>query len=207
MPMKKLILLSFLVSCAHEPLKVERPHWVEAVRTGEEAMKVTNGSKTFYRRIAGSSDLTKQTSCNLAVMKVEEDLKKEFTEGKVPYVVEVLFYDDEHKDCAVTISTTRKAERSVASIQTVSSEEDEASALINKRSEVAAKFAMTGLTKLEFEKFAQDKVEVINEDNMCTKYFRTHSYSIHGLTHVCWKGDIVAGYCTQKDRQCWTRTP
>lgn len=205
--MKKILLLSFLISCAQEPLRPQKPYWVEAIRSGEEALRVSNGQKTFYRRIAGSPDLTKQTSCNLVIMKAEEDLRKEFPDSKVPYAVEVLFYDEEHKDCAVTISTTKVPERSVASVPSVSSDEEEASSLINKRSENAAKFALTGLTKTEFEKFAQDKVQIFEEKNLCTKFFRTQSFSIHGLTHVCWKGDVVAGYCTLKDKQCWTRTP
>jgi hypothetical protein len=51
------------------------------------------------------------------------------------------------------------------------------------------------------------KVCVIEEKNMYSPVFKTDSYSIHGLTHVCLKGEIIAGYCTQEDRQCWTRTP
>jgi hypothetical protein len=217
--MKSLILLAFLVSCSHEPLKITRPHWVEAVRSGEEAMKVNHGAKIFYRRIAGSPDLTKQTACNLVVMKAEEDLKKEYPNTKIPYAVEVLFYDEEHKDCAVTISVARTVQVEVAKsdIEIIGRKialsekdivtEDEAGEIVKLRSEIAAKFALTGLTKEEFEKFAKDKVNLITEKNMCSGYFRTDSYSIHGLTHVCWKGDIVAGYCTQNDKQCWTRTP
>ncbi len=217
--MKTLILLALVVSCAHEPQKISRPHWVEAVRSGEEAMKVTHGNKTFYRRIAGSADVTKQTACNLVVMKAEEDLKKEYPNSKVPYAVEVLFYDEEHKDCAVTISVAKKIEVEVAKsdVEIINRKialsekdivtEEEAGEIVQLRSDLAAKFALTGLTKSEFEKFAKDKVTLIEENNLCTKVFKTNSYSIHGLTHVCWKGDIVAGYCTQKDKQCWTRTP
>lgn len=204
--MKRLFFLLVLVSCAHEQ-RIERPYWVEAVRSGEEALRVTQGNKTFYRRIAGSADVTKQTACNLVIMKAEEDLRKEFPDTKVPYTVEVLYYDVEHKDCAVTISTVKNAsERTVASTQETTAE-DEAGNLIVLRSETAAKFALTGLTKLEFEKYAKDTVTIITEKNMCSGVFQTDSYSIHGLTHVCWKGDIVAGYCTQKDKQCWTRIP
>lgn len=205
--MKIALLTAFLISCTHQ-LPDLKPSWVDAVRSGEETLKVSAGSKTYYRRIAGSKDVSKQTSCNLVVMKAEEDLKKEYPgAAKIPYAVEVLYYDVDHQDCAVTISVsnTLQPNREVASEEVQA--EDEASKLINIRSQLAMKFALTGLTKPEFEKFAQDKVQMITEENLCSPYFKTNSYSIHGLTHVCWKGDIVAGYCTMKDKQCWTRTP
>lgn len=202
---------------------VAKPSWVDAVRSGEESLKVTHGSKTFYRRIAGSANVSKQTSCNLVVMKAEEDLKKEFPLlTKIPYTVEVLVYDHEHHDCAVTISVTQHLQndysklaashtetmnRKIALSEQDTVNEDEASEIINIRSELAMKFALTGLTKPEFEKFAKDKVQILQEENLCSPVFKTNTYSIHGLTHVCWKGDIVAGYCTTKDKQCWTRTP
>lgn len=217
--MKSLIFFVFLVSCALESQLTSRPHWVDAVRSGEESLKVTHGNKTFYRRIAGSPDVTKQTACNLVIMKAEEDLRKEYPGVKVPYAVEVLYYDTEHRDCAVTISVAKNIEveaaksdveiinRKIALSEKEIVTEDEAGEIINLRSELAAKFALTGLTKTEFEKFAKDTVTQITEKNMCSGVFRTDTYSIHGLTHVCWKGDIVAGYCTQKDKQCWTRIP
>jgi hypothetical protein len=206
--MRFLIIVFFLISCSQVP-QVPRPGWVEAVRKGEETLRVTNGSKTYYRRIAGSADLTKQTSCNLVIMKAEEDLRKEYPlTSKIPYVVEVLYYDPEFKDCAVTLSISggpQNSDRTIASADI--RKEDEASALVLNRSEIASKFALTGLTKIEFEAFSNDKVSVINEPNLCSPVFKTDAYSIHGSTHVCWKGEVIAGYCTSKDKQCWTRTP
>jgi hypothetical protein len=221
--MKFLGIALLLVSCAHRLPVETRPSWVSAIRTGEQGLKITHGNKIFYRRIAGSKDVSKQTSCNLVVMKAEEDLKKEFPSvPKVPYTVEVLFYDQEHHDCAVTISILKNFKHQYTSMLTSEAEtinrkialeskdvvsEDEASEIVLIRSELAMKYALTGLTKTEFEKFAKDKVHVLEEKNMCTQVFNTNAYSIHGLTHVCWKGEIIAGYCTSKDKQCWTRTP
>lgn len=205
----RLLLLPFiLLSCTRAP-QISRPSWVEAVRKGEESLKVNYGSKTYYRRIAGSSEVSKQTACNLVIMKAEEDLRKEYpSQEKIPYNVEVLYYDPEHRDCAVTISVSKtnpEVAREVASeeIQKI----DEASNLVLNRSELAMKFALTGLTKLEFEKYVNDKVSVLHGPNLCSRAFLTDEYSIHGLTHVCWKGEIITGYCTSKDKQCWTRTP
>lgn len=206
--MRVLPFLLVLFSCS-QAVVFERPQWVESVRSGSESLKVTNGSKTYYRRIAGSPDLSKQTSCNLVIMKAEEDLRKEFPlEDKLPYNVEVLYYDPEHKDCAVTISVTKHPSsegRKTASEEVLKI--DEASALVLNRSEIATKFALTGLTKNEFEKFVNDKVSFLEGNELCGQAFKTSTYSIHGLTHVCWKGEIITGYCTSKDRQCWTKIP
>lgn len=102
----------FLISCAHHQPKVtEVPSWVSSVREGKAALKIPHGQKTFYRRIAGNKDLSRDVSCDLVIETAEEDIKKEFPLfPKVPYTVEVLFYDEDHKDCAVTLSVEKKYE-------------------------------------------------------------------------------------------------
>lgn len=218
--MRNLILLVLFFSCAHH--EVQKPSWVNAVRSGEETLKVPHGSKTYYRRIAGGPDVSKQTSCQLVIMKAEEDIKKEFPLlPNVPYTTEVLFYDQEYRDCAVTLSVNgdvpsryeelkKKSEDSVKRREELLSKEnvtaDEAAELLNMRSDVAMQFALTGLTKTEFEKYSKETVSLIAGSGLCD-IFRTNTYSIHGTTHVCWVGESIQGYCTQKDRQCWTRTP
>lgn len=207
--MKKIFLLLLCLACSHHEEKSQTPSWVSAVRTGEESLRVTNGSKIYFRRIAGGPSVSKQTACDLVVMKAQEDIRKEFQTGDVPHTVEVLFYDPEHADCAVTISVdTRK--RDVASIPTKTSDEiaeEEASQLIVERSEKAIKFALTGLTLEEFEKFSQEKVSMNSGEGLCQTYFRTEQYSVHGLTHVCWVNNNIQGYCTSRTGQCWKRTP
>lgn len=209
--MKTILGLLFLVSCAQVPLHEEAPSWVTAVRQGEETLKVAHGSKTYYRRIAGSPQFTKEVSCQLAVMRAEEDIKKEFPHAdKVPYALEVVFYDHTHRDCAVTASVNAvaipsKVERTIASDDQGS--EDAATELLQLRAEVASRFALTGMTVADFEKFSKEKVALNNEEGICSKYFRTTLFSVHGSTQVCWRGENVVGYCTLKDSQCWTKTP
>lgn len=221
--MGKLLLLAFLASCAMAPQSIERPDWVSAIRNGDESLKVPHGNKVYYRRIAGSSQYGQQVSCELAVRKAEEDLKKEFPlQNQLPFTVEVLFYDHQYQDCAVTISVSKdlaaKYGESKAQYQdyqrrrdelqaqeTVSSEE--AAELLQLRSLTAVEFAITGLTKEEFEKFAKDKVHLNAAAGDCQRAFRAPAYSVHGTTQVCWQGEHVVGYCSGLDRQCWTRTP
>ena len=215
--------LIFTVSCAHEPTQISRPGWVEAIRSGEEGLKVVQGNKVFYRRLAGTKVMNQQAACDLAVIRVEEDIRKEFPQlTSVPYAIEVLVYDPEFGECAVTASVnsnvpSRYAEltvmakedaqrkREIASKETVS--EDEATELLQHRSQTATRYALTGMTKAEFEKFAQDKVFMNIGGSACEGAFKTDAYSIHGTTHICWRGENILGYCTTKDSQCWTKVP
>lgn len=141
-------------------------------------------------------------------MKAQEDIKKEYPGETIPHTVEVLFYDDFHKDCAVTLSVSNH-KREIASVPKSADEisEEEVSKLLVERSETAIKFALTGLTLEEFEKFAKDKVVVNSGEGLCSSFFRTNQYSVHGLTHVCWTNNNIQGYCTSRTKQCWVRTP
>jgi hypothetical protein len=181
---------------------------VEAIRIGEESLKVAQGSKTFYRRLAGGPSVSRQTSCELVVMKAQEDIKKEYPGETIPHTVEVLFYDEFHQDCAVTLSVNQN-KRDIASVTKSAGEisEEEVSKLLVERSETAIKFALTGLTLEEFEKFAKDKVVVNSGEGLCSRFFRATQYSVHGLTHVCWTNNNIQGYCTSRTNQCWVRTP
>ncbi len=221
--MKRLFFLLALVSCAHEPLPIEKPSWVDAVRSGEATLKAHHGSKIYFRRIAGSSAVTKQTSCELVIYKAEEDIKREYPlMAKVPYAVEVLFYDQEHKDCAVTLSVNADTEHrndELGKFREIASQkkedilkkeivtEDDATELLQLRSENAIRYALTGLTKPEFEKFSREPASIISGTSLCSNVFKTDSFSIHGTTHICWQGETIQGYCTIKDKQCWNRTP
>ncbi len=207
--MKKLLLLILCFACSHHEDMNSVPSWVSRVRSGEESLRVPHGSKIFYRRIAGGPSVSKQTSCELVVMKAQEDIRKEFPDQVIPHQVEVLFYDREHQDCAVTISVDTK-KRDIASVPVKTGNEiseDEVSRLLVERSETAIKFALTGLTVEEFEKYANEKVVVNSGESLCSSFFRTQQYSIHGLTHVCWTSNNVQGYCTTRTKQCWVRTP
>lgn len=206
--MKYLLFMVFLVSCAQSPTR-ETPAWVEAVRSGEETIKVSHGSKIFYRRIAGSPSLNRETSCNLAITRAEETIKKEYPNADyIPYAVEVVFYDEAYRDCAVTVSVSSKIDRSVASeVHKDTVTEDQATLILQERAAIASRFALTGMTKFDFEKFANDKVSLNNDHALCSKYFSTGSFSVHGTTHVCWRGENVVGYCTMNDSRCWIKNP
>ncbi len=119
--------------------------------------------------------------------------------------MEVLIFDEKFQDCAVTLSVDVRT-REVASIPVVNVE-DEVASLLVERSETAIKFALTGLTLEEFEKYARDKVVVNSGEGLCSAFFGTQQYSIHGLTHVCWTNNNIQGYCTSRTKQCWVRTP
>jgi hypothetical protein len=221
--MIKLVLLTLITACATAPRSSEKPDWVSAIRNGEEALKVPHGSKVYYRRIAGGTQYTQQVSCELAVRRAEEDLKKEYPlQGQVPFTVEVMFYDQQYQDCAVTISVSKDLASQYAGMKTSPASylrrrdeltaqdtvtPDEAVELLQLRSKAAEEFAITGITREEFEKFAKEKVHLEASEGDCLRAFRAPASSVHGTTKVCWQGDHVVGYCIGLDRQCWTRTP
>jgi hypothetical protein len=207
--MRILILLLLTLACSHYEEKTSVPSWVSAIRSGEGALRVTHGSKIFYRRIAGGPSVSRQTSCELVVMKAQEDMKKEFPGESPSHNVEVLFYDEKHQDCSVTLSVDPR-KRMVAAVEDKMSDEvteEEVSRLLVERSETAIKFALTGLTVEEFEKFTKEKVVINSRQGLCSAFFQTEQFSIHGLTHVCWINNNIQGYCTSRTRQCWVRTP
>jgi hypothetical protein len=207
--MRILVLLLLCFACAHYEETSEAPSWVTSIRNGEESLRVIQGSKIFFRRIAGGPDLSRQTSCELVVMKAQEDMKKEYPGEILPHTVEVLFYDELHHDCAVTLSIDSR-KRGVAAEKVLDPEEEkieEASRVVLERSENAIKFALTGLSREDFERFAGEKVILSSGEGLCSTYFRTEEFSVHGLTHVCWSNNNIQGYCTSRTGQCWMRTP
>jgi hypothetical protein len=222
--MKQLIFLLLCVACSHQTSTVvERPAWVEAVRSGDEGLRVPHGNKIYFRRIAGSKELTKEKSCELAVIKAEEDIKKEYPLfPRIPFNVEVLVYDREHQDCAVTASIDSRMETRYEEIKLEyksavlrkeelagkeHATEDEVTELLQLRAETATRYAQVGLTKDEFEKFTKDKVYLSETAGECQRVFRAPASSIHGTTQVCWSGEHVVGYCTSLDNTCWKKTP
>ncbi|MFZ4715737.1 MAG: hypothetical protein ACOYL6_18585 [Bacteriovoracaceae bacterium] len=224
MKLKNILFLFLLMACAHETTQnTESPHWVKGIRNGEQALKSPQGNKTFYRRIAGSRLLPKQTSCDLAIIKAEEDIKKEFPLlPKIPFAVEVLFYDEAHSDCAVTLSVKADLANNYDQIQKsheaqllhnqellakIEVTPDEAAEILNIRSEMAREYALTGLPKSDFEKYTKDTVVMNEGKSLCTPVFHTETYSVHGSTQICWDSLTIKGYCTTNDQVCWNKNP
>lgn len=219
--MKWLFCLILISACAHEA-KILPPQWVVGIRSGEESLKVTQGDKIFYRRLASVSDQSQGASCDMAVTRAHEDLQKEFPDTpRIPFTVEVMFYDPEYKDCAVTISLPKSFHQSeelktgkvnalarkIALENQPEINENDVAEILKLRAEIAQRFALEGLTRSEFEKFAQDSVSLIDGSPKCSQIFQTSSYSLHGSTQICWRNDVIAGYCTQSDGKCWIKRP
>jgi hypothetical protein len=153
---------------------------------------------------------------------VEEDIRKERPHWvKIPFTVEVLYYDHEKKDCAVTASVDENylPQREPSS----SSEKDsldhiealktkkylsdlEVAELLSLRAQVASLYALSGLSLVEFQKYTREEVSVIEGKGLCTRSFPQANYSVHGPIQVCWEHNLVKGYCSSKTRQCWIRS-
>jgi len=196
--------LIVLAACAPLTPAFQRPDWVSAVRNGDEALRVPHGGKTYYRRIAGGPTYSKQTSCDWAVQKAQEDIRAEYAGQTVSNAVEVVYYDLEHRDCAVTLSVGGRPQP-VTQVEAPAPAQ-ESSDLLQQRSRAAVEHALTGLKRDEFERFVGDEAVVTEQSAECQRAFRTPASSTHGVVQVCWRADHVVGYCTGADRQCWTRT-
>jgi hypothetical protein len=180
--MKAIIPLLLIVACAHQA----GPSWVDGIRSGEERLKVKNGTNTLFRRIA--SDESQEKACKKALISAENDIRNEYN-ADVPYTLEVLVYDKAQADCAVTLLVgTAKVQEPV---EVVSPQK-----LVKDRSYLAQKYAVTGLRKEEFEWYIKEPV--VNEtyyDQICRRNFDTESGSIHGNVRVCWRHRLIVGYC------------
>lgn len=81
------------------------PAWVEGIRNGDESLKVASGSRVFYRRIINRNNESTDSNCERALRAAQADLKNESVEGvNLPFTLEYLYYDQDHDDCAVTLS-------------------------------------------------------------------------------------------------------
>lgn len=101
------IFLQVLGSCASTTYYT--PSWVEGIRRGNDRLQVVVNDKLFFRRIAGENAPTKDAACKQTIDYIVQDIKNEYALfPDIPYRVEVLFYDEKHKDCAVTVSVIKK---------------------------------------------------------------------------------------------------
>lgn len=199
--MKHVVFLLFFIACTHHIL-TDAPSWVNGVRSGEEQLKVVHGNKIYYRRVAGSSAISKDTACEQVKAQAEEDIRKDY-QTNLPYTVEVLYYDNSYQDCAITLSIANDG-RAIASVP---APELELAQKLIERSSQAAKFALTGANVTDFEQHTNDKVMFISGSGICSKSLSADSFSIHGQTHVCWANAVVKGYCEAQTKQCWVNNP
>lgn len=181
-----LLALLFVSSCAHKT----GPTWVEGIRSGEERLMVQNGNKLLFRRIAGAGEKPDQ-ACQKAIFAAEQDIRLNDLQD---YSVEVLYYDEEHKDCAVTLSVNplKRADMSVRD-------------KVMEKIDLAEKYAITGIQMSEFEQLTKVRVPMLDIDfrNECWANFHKSGASYHGHLTICWRQGSIVGYC--KNGACTSR--
>lgn len=166
---------------------VAAPFWVESLRSGEERFKLQNGTTTFFRQLG--------QTCESAINLVEKDLVREF-DMLVKYTTEVVYEDE--LGCAVTVSVGAKPEP----------RELEVNKALLEKAKTAQKHAIYGLTRDEFIRFTKDKSPIItNSDpySYCLRATNTTQISVHGLVQICWKDNVIQGYCVPKADACWKK--
>lgn len=174
--MKTIMLILLFVSCSHKPLA---PDWVRSLRSGEERFKITNGNSLLFRRIAGG--YTREHACDVAIAQTKADIKAEYPQyEKVAQSLEVLYYDQDQQDCAVTMSVPTPVRTSPLT-----------------RSERAEKYAINGTKKAEFARLMGEQLYVgYDHKSACWQAFYQSGASYHDATSVCWQFGEVVGYCT-----------
>lgn len=184
--MRALLLTLLFASCA----TTESPSWVQGLRSGEERLVVHNGNRLLFRRIAGAGSKPDQ-ACQKAIFAAEQDMR---LQGLNDYSVEVLYYDREWDDCAVTLSVNplKRAEMSVKD-------------KVEDKLRLAEKYAITGLQMHEFEKLTNARVPMLDIDfrNECWQNFYKSGASYHGPLTICWSQGAVVGFC--KNNVCTSK--
>lgn len=175
--MKVITLILLFASCSHNS---SGPAWVSSLRSGEERFKLHHGNSILFRRI--------ESTCDLAIAKAKEDIKAEWPQfEKVAHSLEVVYYDKNAQDCAVTLSVPIPVR-----------------AVGLSRSELIEKHARYGLKLPEFERLIKERVEVEwDYRNACWKAFYQSGASYHDSIAVCWNFGHIVGYCNQS--RCVTR--
>lgn len=137
--MKALCLtLIFLLSESVFSEELDTPSWVLGLRNGQEGVKLIAGNKIFYRRQVSNQSDDKEGTCNQAISAAEESLKKEIHyEIKIPYTLEIVFYDKKAQDCSVTISISAGLLSKLQEIDSLKKQEEKSRKEIEQKLKLA----------------------------------------------------------------------
>lgn len=165
------ITLLLLLSCPMLALSEETPSWVLGIRNGSEGIKLVSGNKIFYRRIANDVDGDKNLTCQKAIEAAEESLKSEiFSDVKIPYTLEIIFYDPKIKDCAVTISIMSSLMDKLLELNEFKNNEKA------KRNEIEERLKQAKLEKKEAENKLNELNRIVKDNyEVFSKYNRLKS--------------------------------
>lgn len=143
------------------------PSWVEGIRSGSESLRIIVGNKIFFRRIVGTSDISKSEACDQAVRKAKEDILNEFyLYEDVPYTVEILFYDEKHSDCATTLSVPEKIPEKYLKLNQWKKDQKEKEAELNSKiKEAEAEKLRLESKQKQLENYIQKNAYIINQVN------------------------------------------
>lgn len=161
-----LVFSSSLISASEET-----PSWVLGLRNGSEGIKLVSGNKIFYRRLMSDTDGDKNLTCQKAVEAAEESLKAEiFSDVKIPYTLEIIFYDPKVKDCAVTISILSSLMDKLIEINEYKKNEK------GKRDEIEESLKQAKLEKKEAENKLNELNRIVKDNyEVFSKYNRLKS--------------------------------
>lgn len=138
----------------------EVPSWVLGIRNGSEGVKLISGNKIFYRRLISDTDDDKNLACQKAVEAAEDSLKSEiFSEVKIPYTLEIIFYDPKVKDCSVTISISTGLMSKLLELNNFKNNEK------TLREEIENKLKKSKIEKISIENKYNELKKIVNDNS------------------------------------------
>ncbi|MCB9061534.1 MAG: hypothetical protein H6622_08440 [Halobacteriovoraceae bacterium] len=120
-----LLSLLYLTSCAHSlnPYNVDvEPNWVAQLRSGENALKVQQGDKYYFRAIYSGEENSEKV-CQFSLDKNRDFIKSSYPfVSQIPMTIEVVYYSDKLKDCSTTISISKRLVDKMDEVKAIESE-------------------------------------------------------------------------------------
>lgn len=152
-----LVFIIFITSCSSR--SNHTPSWIIGIRDGSESLKIYNGNRILYRQLTRDRELGPDELCNKALSKAEGAIKMEFSEDlKIPYTVEIIYYDEVVQDCGVTLSISSSFMNRLKEISEIKKQEK------SLRQEIEEKWDKAKQEKMKIKKDYDNLLSFINRN-------------------------------------------
>lgn len=171
------IIFSSSCSIFSKSSKDTPPSWISGIRSGDESLKVTNGNKIYYRRIIKASDNSdSQETCAKVLDLASRDIQNEFLyDGKIPYTLEYLHFDEKYDDCSVTLSISRHLSSRLSEIRELKKNFE------NEKEELERKWREA---RAENEEIVRQKQEIENYIDQNRHLFDQYNLQLDAISRV-----------------------
>lgn len=207
---EELMLYLLLISLS----AAQTPDWVEGVRSGEESLKVVQGTRVFYRRVLKDAD-----DCEKTKQTVLSDIRQDTGLGSdAPSTLDYAHYDSKREECAVTISIANSSVQQQGLIEELKAKNEEMKKkfdelatylhqnrdLLNKEekrhrlaqdeavsldreTQRVERYLRLGMSSIQLRKLIGKKPDISHGySTACYDHFKSYYQSYHGDIYICW---------------------